>query len=214
MTSKFRSRTSWRAKLEKWQEVRIVPLPRRLAKKAGQGSMLIPQPLAVDALIRETPKGKLVTQSRIRERLAREYGADTTCPTTTGIFVRIAAEAAEEDLRRGEKQLTPWWRVVRDDGSLIASFPGGVKAQATRLKAEGLRIAPRRGKRPPRVKNFERRLVRWERAEARARLPAGEGEPRHSVEREGEESARLAGDEAAGPLGESPEREGPARVGP
>lgn len=160
MPPKKRSRTSWRAKLEKWQEVRIVPLPRRLAKKGGKGSMLIPQPLAVDALIREVRKGRVVTPSRIRERLAKDYGADTTCPLTTGIFLRIAAEAAEEDRRRGEEEVTPYWRVVREDGSLHASFPGGVKAQGARLKKEGHRIAPRRGTKPPRVEGFEKRLAR------------------------------------------------------
>ena len=56
-----------------------------------------------------------------------------TCPITTGIFVRIAAEAAEEQLEQGIERVTPYWRVVRDDGSLIARFPGG----AARLRAEG-----------------------------------------------------------------------------
>ena len=43
---------------------------------------------------------------------------DHSCPLITGIFVRIIAEAAEEDRRAGHKTITPYWRVVRDDGSM------------------------------------------------------------------------------------------------
>ncbi len=62
-----------------------------MQKRFGTGTMLIPKPLDVDALIRKVRKGKLVTQARIREKLAKEFKADTACPITTGIFVRIAA---------------------------------------------------------------------------------------------------------------------------
>ena len=34
-------------------------------------------------------------------------------------------------------------------------FPGGVKAQAGNLRAEGFSIEPATGKKPPRVKEFE-----------------------------------------------------------
>ena len=136
----MKTRTSWREKLERVQEPKVVPIPPKMQKRFGTGRMLIPRPLDVDALIREVPKGKLVTQSRIRERLARACGADVACPITTGIFVRIAAEAAEEDSRAGKKRITPYWRVVRDDGRLIEKFPGGVEAQASRLRLEGHRM--------------------------------------------------------------------------
>lgn len=106
-------------------------------------------------------RGKqLVTVSAIRSRLARDNRVDTACPLTTGIFVRIAAEAAEEDLRSGRKQVAPYWRVIRDDGSLNEKFPGGTKAQSQRLRAEGHSISPGKGKRPPKVKEFEKSLVR------------------------------------------------------
>lgn len=98
MRKKFRSRTHWREKLEKEQEPRVVDIPSKMEKRYGKGKMLIPRPLDVDALIRKVEKGKLITQSQIREKLARDFNVDVTCPMTTGIFIRIAAEAAEEDL--------------------------------------------------------------------------------------------------------------------
>ena len=160
MTSRFRSRTAWREKLEREDHSKIIEIPSRMTKRFGSGTMLIPKPLDVDAVIRKTGKGSLITQSQIRERLARQNKADVTCPITTGIFIRIAAEAAEEDLLNGKKRITPYWRVVRDDGSLMEKFPGGVKAQAQRLKEEDHSIEPGKGKKPPRVRDVEERRVR------------------------------------------------------
>ena len=160
MTGKFSSRKSWKEKLHNQDHSKIVDIPPLMAKRLGPGTMLIPKPLDVDALIRKARKGKLVTVSEIRSRLARDNGVDTTCPLTTGIFVRIAAEAAEEDLRDGKKQITPYWRVIKDDGSLYEKFPGGAKAQATRLKEEGHSVKAGKGKQPPKLQDFEKSLVR------------------------------------------------------
>lgn len=154
------SRKSWKEKLHNQDHSKIVEIPPSMAKRLGTGTMLIPKPLDVDALIRKTRKGKLITVSEIRSRLARDNGVDTTCPLTTGIFVRIVAEAAEEELRNGKKQVTPYWRVIRDDGSLNEKFPGGVKAQARRLKEEGHSVSPGKGNRPPRLLDFEKALLR------------------------------------------------------
>ena len=160
MASKFSSRKSWREKLERTDHSKIVAVPESMARRLGPGTMLIPKPMDVDSLIRETRRGKLVTVSEIRSRLARDNNVDVTCPLTTGIFIRIAAEAAEEARREGKKTVTPYWRVVRDDGSLNEKFPGGVKEQSRRLREEGHLIASAVGKKPPRVKDFEKSLVR------------------------------------------------------
>ncbi len=95
MKSKFKSRTSWREKLEKPQEAKLVKVPSKMARFGG-GMMLIPTPKLVDDLIRKIPTGKLFTVGEMRKKLAADFAADVTCPLTTGIFVRIAAEAAEE----------------------------------------------------------------------------------------------------------------------
>jgi len=121
--------------------------------------MLIPRPLDVDAFMRRVEKGKLVTVDQIRERLAKDCSADFTCPLCTGIFLRIAAETAEEDLSCGEKQITSYWRVVKPDGSLNQKFPGGVDAQAAHLREEEHIIESGKGKKPPKVKGFEKALV-------------------------------------------------------
>ena len=156
MKAKFTSRTRWREKLEKPQEPKIVQVPPKMSR-FGNGTMLIPTPKLVDDLIRKVPKGKLVTVGELRRKLAKDFGTDVTCPLTTGIFVRIAAEAAEEDRANGKKRITAYWRVVKDDGRLNPKFPGGVAQQSSYLRAEGLSVLPE-GKKPPIIHNFHGKL--------------------------------------------------------
>jgi hypothetical protein len=106
-----------------------------------------------------SPERKLITVGQIRQRLAQPFHADSTCPLTTGIFLRLISEAAEEDRQAGKKQLTPYRRTIKDDGRLNPKFPGGAEAHAQKLRKEGHDIAPGKGKRPPRVADFENSLV-------------------------------------------------------
>jgi alkylated DNA nucleotide flippase Atl1 len=152
----MKSKLSWREKLEKPQEPKLVKVPPKMTR-FGKGTMLIPTPLLVDEIVRRIPKGRLVTVGEIRRKLAADFGADVTCPLTTGIFVRIAAEAAEEDRASGRKRITPYWRVVKDDGSLNPKFPGGAELQTEYLRNEGLSIV-NKGRRIL-VRDFERRLA-------------------------------------------------------
>jgi hypothetical protein len=108
--------------------------------------------------VRRVPAGRVITLSTLRARLARAAKADYTCQLTTGIFWRIAAEAAEEERALGRADVTPWWRVVRDDGALMEKSPGGVTAHARHLRAEGLRIDTTR--RVPRVADLTDHAVR------------------------------------------------------
>jgi alkylated DNA nucleotide flippase Atl1 len=152
----MKSKLSWREKLTKPQQPKLVKVPPQMTR-FGTGTMLIPTPMLVDELVRRIPKGKLVTVGEIRRKLAADFGADVTCPLTTGIFVRIAAETAEEDRANGHRRITPYWRVVKDDGSLNPKFPGGEKLQTRCLREEGLSVV-RRGNRAA-VKDFEQRLT-------------------------------------------------------
>jgi alkylated DNA nucleotide flippase Atl1 len=130
-------RKSPREKMESAHEAKLVAIPPRMQKRFGRGKMLIPKPLDVDAVIRKVPRGKLLTLTDLRRKLARAAGADITCPLVSGMHIRVVAEAAEEDSRAGKSRVTPYWRVVRDDGRLLETLPGGPAAQAERLEAEG-----------------------------------------------------------------------------
>jgi len=60
---------------------------------------------------------------------------------------------------KSRERITPYWRVVKDDGSLNPKFAGGTEAQAKRLRQDGHKIALGKGKKPPKVKDFEKALV-------------------------------------------------------
>jgi hypothetical protein len=134
------TRKSWREKMENPSLPKVVKVSGSAQKRFGGGSVLVPHPRDVEAVIRTVRRGRLVTVGQIRQYLAGKYETDSTCPLTTGIFIRIAAEAAEEDARAGKSRITPYWRVIKDDGSLNPKFPGGLEAQAERLRDEGQAI--------------------------------------------------------------------------
>jgi hypothetical protein len=154
----MKSRKSAREKLHKEQEAKIVEISEKMQNRFGKGSMLIPRPLDVDSLIRRIEKGKLITTEKIREKLSQDYGTDVTCPLTTGIFVKISSEAAEEDIASGVKDIAPYWRVLKSKGLLNDRFPGGIQHQAERLIDEGHTIVYDRNNKPKKVKDFEKFL--------------------------------------------------------
>ena len=156
MKNKFRSRVPWREKMERPQAPKLVQVPPKMAR-FGKGMMLIPTPKLVDEIVRQVPRGRLVTVGEIRRKLAADFSADVTCPLTTGIFIRIVAEAAEEDRANGRKRVAPYWRVIKDDGSLNPKFPGGIEQQSRYLRGEGS-VTARRGTKTV-LKDFERRLT-------------------------------------------------------
>ena len=62
-------------------------------------------------------------------------------------------------MQAGKKRISPYWRVIKSDGSLNPKFPGGVQAQALHLQEEGHDIVAGKGKKPPKVRDFEKALV-------------------------------------------------------
>ncbi len=156
-----RARKSWREKLENPVPglPKVCEVPDKWVKMMGGRQILVPTPRMVDDLVRTVPKRKLITVGQLRRRLAEPFGADSTCPMTTGIFLRIISEAAEEDRRSDRKTITPYWRVVKDDGSLNPKFPGGVEGHTDKLLAEGHEIVAGKGKKPPKVADFEKSVL-------------------------------------------------------
>lgn len=151
---------SWREKLADDKDLpKVVEITPDMSQRWGTGTVVIPAPREVDEIMRSVPKGKLIIINQIRARLAKRHGASIGCPITTGIFSSIAARAAEEDATEGKKDITPYWRTLKVGGVLSEKFPGGVEAQAAKLKAEGHTILPDRKGKPKKVKDFEKSLV-------------------------------------------------------
>jgi len=135
-------RKTWREKLADDKGLpRVFKIQPEKQKRWGTGTMAIPAPREVDALIRKIRKGRVATINDLRIAVARNHGATVGCPITTGIFSWIAAHAAAEDEAEGKKRITPWWRVLKQGNKLNPKFPGGMAEQARRLRAEGHKVS-------------------------------------------------------------------------
>jgi len=153
-------RKSWQEKLEDSKDLpKVVEITDKMSKRWGTGSVCIPAPIEVDGIMKKVPEGRLITINQIRALIAQKHGATIGCPITTGIFVGIAANAAEEAAAKGMENITPYWRTLKSGGELNEKYPGGAEAQATHLRAEGHTIESGKGKKPPKVKDFEKALV-------------------------------------------------------
>ena len=134
-------KTSW---IEKLQDSKGLPkvekITRKMSKRWGKGTVVIPEPMEVDETMRKVPEGKLTTINEIRAVLARKHGATIGCPITTGIFAWIAANAAEERRQKGEENLTPYWRTLKTGGVINEKYPGGVEGQKKLLEKEGHQV--------------------------------------------------------------------------
>ena len=75
----------------------MVPIGPTMSKQWGEGTVVVPAPREVDAIMKSVPAGKLITIQEIRAILAERHGATIGCPLTVGIFAWIAAHAAEDD---------------------------------------------------------------------------------------------------------------------
>ena len=53
----------------------------------------------------------------------------------------------------------PYWRALKSSGELNEKYPGGVDAQTEKLEAEGHDIQPGKGNKPPRVKDWEGKVL-------------------------------------------------------
>jgi len=150
---------SWREKLADDKDLpKVCPIGGKMSTKWGKGTVAIPAPREVDALMRAVPKGKLITISEIRDAVAKRHGATIGCPITVGIFAWIAANAAEEGAAAGEKRTTPYWRTLKTGGEINPKYPGGVDGVRKLLESEGHRVVAR-GKRLF-VADYEKRLTR------------------------------------------------------
>jgi len=154
-----KARKSWQEKLADSKDLpKVVEINDKMSKRWGTGTVVIPAPKEVDEIMKRVPRGKLITTNEIRMILAKKHGATIGCPLTTGIFAWVAAHAAEEAAAEGKKDITPYWRTLKSSGELNEKYPGGVESQAAHLREEGYIVEPGKGKKPPKVKDFEKAL--------------------------------------------------------
>ena len=80
----------------------------------------------------------MATIADLQATMARNHAAEMGCPVAKGIFTWIAAHASEELETKRRGSGAPYWRILKSDGSLNPTFPGGVKRPVRRLAKEGI----------------------------------------------------------------------------
>ena len=133
-------RKTWQQKLHDGKKPQVDIADKEFAGvRAGQ-KLLIPTPELIDGYIRQIPEGKAVDSLTLRKDLAIEHGAEVTCPLTTGIFLRIVAEAAHEEFQEGKPiaKITPFWRVVDEKSPTAKKLTFGTAFLKAQRKREGI----------------------------------------------------------------------------
>jgi hypothetical protein len=118
---------TWTEKLKCSKPAVIKLLNKRFADMPEGSQMMIASPAIVDHYIRKLSPGQFITPKQLRADLADSHKAEHTCPVTTGIFLRIVAEAAWEQHLAGvpQKDITPFWRVLDSESPLAGKLACG-----------------------------------------------------------------------------------------
>lgn len=133
-------RKTWIEKRDLSKEAKVEVLDKDFADMKTGEKMLVATPQIVDTYIRHIPKGREGSLLQMRKDLAAEYHADKTCPVTSGIFLRIVAEAAYEELQQGKpvSKITPFWRIITEKSPAAKKLSFGTDFLTEQRKKEGL----------------------------------------------------------------------------
>ena len=112
-------------RLNKAKSPKVVVLEKDFAGIRAGSTMFVATPKIVDECVNKIPDGRFITMPELRADLATEYDCDATCPVSTAIFLRVAAEAALEKLATGAevRDITPFWRVVAPGDKIGSRLP-------------------------------------------------------------------------------------------
>lgn len=137
---------SWTEKVnDDTKEYQVKKIEKSFADIPANSRMLIATPKIIDAYVRQIPKGRSATMQLMRNDLAHEFKAEYTCPLTAGIFLRIVAEAAFEQLQQGKpiSKVAPFWRMLDEKSPLLKKLSFGSEFVLQQRKKEGLVSKPK-----------------------------------------------------------------------
>ncbi len=134
---------SWAQKAAGAKPPHVAVLEKPYAGLPAGSRLFIASPALIAEEIASVPQGETCSVAALRDGLARRHGADATCPTSTGIFLRIVAEMALERLAAGAPPaaVTPFWRVVEPASPLAAKLSCGAETVARLRAAEALQLS-------------------------------------------------------------------------
>jgi hypothetical protein len=121
------TKKTWTEKLHVKKEPQLIKIHKDFWGYTKGDSMYISTPKIIENYIKQIAKGKSIDTITMRNDLAIENNAVFTCPLTTGIFLRIVAEAAYEQIEQGVplKNITPFWRIIEPTSALAKKLSFG-----------------------------------------------------------------------------------------
>jgi alkylated DNA nucleotide flippase Atl1 len=108
-------------------------------------------------IIKEVPRGKLITLVEICRQIARKHHVQGCCSLTTGIYITVIANAVEEEANQGKDLVIPYWRTLKSNGFLNEKYPEGLEGHKKLLEKEGFKIL-QKGKKCL-VENYQKYLI-------------------------------------------------------
>lgn len=119
--------TDWRKRFGGAKPPHVVMLHTNFAGVKAGTTMLISSPGDIATYLSKIPKGETRTIERLRNELARKADAQSMCPVTTAIYLRVVAEVSLRDLEEGRRldEVIPFWRVVAPDSKLAKKLSCG-----------------------------------------------------------------------------------------
>lgn len=133
-------RKSWAEKMKPDACYKVKQTTKRFADIPEGSKMLIPTPTIVQDYLKQIPEGVSTSLQQMRKDLAAIYNADYTCPVTAGIFLRIVAENAWEELQQGKSPnaLAPFWRMLEPNSPTAKKLSFGTDFLQQQRTIEGL----------------------------------------------------------------------------
>ena len=130
-----------RAKSASWQD-QLQNAEASFVKSRKMGARVracfCPSPLEIKTQLEAIPFGEARSLSELRERLASANGAEITCPVTTARGLKIVTEAAWESRGEDFTTITPFWRVLEPEMSLVKRLSCGAEFVETMRRNEGI----------------------------------------------------------------------------
>jgi hypothetical protein len=134
------AKKTWLQKFNVDREPEVEITTKKFADIPEGSRMLIATPKVVDEYVKQIPRGHHTSLQQMRKDLAAEFGAENTCPVTSGIFLRIVSELAYEQYQHGTplQKITPFWRMIDKKAPLAKKLSFGYDFVAEQRQKEGL----------------------------------------------------------------------------
>ena len=131
---------SWNEKLLGGKPAHVSPMTKDMWGLEKGDKLFIATPVMVRDYMKKIRKGSTRSIAEMRETFAAAHKARGTCPMTSSIFARIAAEAALEEMDAGKPadKITPFWRLIDAKSPLAKKLSCGPAFIAKMRRAEGI----------------------------------------------------------------------------